>query len=232
MYLKGLLLEEGWQEHGLEPALFFRRDCDALTGLLITHVDDLFFAGDGAAFHEAMENLAEKVQLTYKDPPFVFCGKTVAQSEDGSIRVDQEAPVAALLPIELSTSRAKEVKESCVAEEVTELRRVIGSAAWIARQTRPDLLACTSLLAQKLGKPLVEDLLAANRLIREMNASYEFHLAFAAHPALSIVHLDQGVSLEENLMSEDDQYLREPQGTYLFVASDAAHANDADKLRS
>ena len=88
LYLKTLLLEEGWQEHGLEPALFFRRDCGALTGLLVTHVDDLFFAGVGAAFHEAMENLAGKVQLTYKDPPLVFCGKTIDQSEDGSMRVD------------------------------------------------------------------------------------------------------------------------------------------------
>ena len=228
LHLKNLLLKEGWQEHPLEPALFQRHEGSTLTGLLMTHVDDLFFTGIGEDFNQSMSNLAHQVQLEYREPPFVFCGKQVQQDSDGTVWVDQCAAIEALSKIELEPGRKQSMKSPCTAEETSELRRVIGATAWLARQTRPDVLASTSLLAQKLGNPCVGDLVTANQTVMELQKSNEFKLCYRPLPPLSLLQLGEG----DLKMKEPDASLREPESVYLFAASDAAYANDHEKLRS
>ena len=63
-------------------------------------------------------------------------------------------------------------------EEKTEVRRVIGQVAWIARQTRPDLLAGCSLLAQAMGDLRVSHIVEANTLVRDAHENAEFKIVF------------------------------------------------------
>eukprot|EP00971_Amphidinium_carterae_P142482 2822415-Amphidinium_carterae.1 len=48
-YLRGILVSLGWESHPLEDAVFCLRDPNThrLVGLMMTHVDDLLFAGEG-----------------------------------------------------------------------------------------------------------------------------------------------------------------------------------------
>ena len=49
------------------------------------------------------------------------------------------------------------------------MRRIVGAVGWIARQSRPDLLAKTSILAQSVSGPnvlKVDHLVQANKFVK------------------------------------------------------------------
>ena len=165
MKLRRRCHEAGWVSHPLEPALFMKYDGDVLVGLLLTHVDDLLYAGSGPVYDEAMNRLREDFKLKQNER-FTFCGKQVFQDKDGSIIVGQGDAARAIDFVEISPSRRKLLAGRCTSEELTEIRRVVGAVGWLARQTRPDLLAATSIHAQSTSDPRVSHLVAANSLIK------------------------------------------------------------------
>ena len=71
-------------------------------GMLISHVDDLLFAGEGKEFEESIEYIDKAIQLTMKNTPLVFCGKKVEQEEDGTVTVTQVDAAKSIKPISLS----------------------------------------------------------------------------------------------------------------------------------
>eukprot|EP00971_Amphidinium_carterae_P011536 227098-Amphidinium_carterae.2 len=74
-----VLTELGWIPNCLEQAFFVLSAQDgSVEGVLLTHVDDLLFTGQGARFEESVKELASRIRLTFKDLPFVFCGKTIS----------------------------------------------------------------------------------------------------------------------------------------------------------
>ncbi len=75
MKLRRRCHEAGWVSHPLEPALFMKYDGDALVGLLLTHVDDLLYAGSGPVYDAAMNKLREDFKLKENTERFTFCGK-------------------------------------------------------------------------------------------------------------------------------------------------------------
>eukprot|EP00971_Amphidinium_carterae_P273044 5419272-Amphidinium_carterae.1 len=112
-----------------------------LIGVLICHVDDLFMAGKGKRYDESRSCLEKEVQLTYQKSPFTYCGKKVEQEKDFTIRVSQEEAILVLEEWEAGGARKRQTSARLEEEEKSELRRLIGSLSWIARQTRPDVLA-------------------------------------------------------------------------------------------
>ena len=69
---------------------------------------------------------------------------------------------------------------------MTEIRRVVGAVGWLARQTRPDLLAATSILAQSTSDPRVSHLVAANSLIKAARQDADFQLVFSSGAGIDI----------------------------------------------
>eukprot|EP00971_Amphidinium_carterae_P077431 1529768-Amphidinium_carterae.1 len=59
----------------------------------------------------------------------------------------------------------------CSPSDLSELRRVIGSIQWLARQTRYDVLCGVALLAQRMGAATIADLKTANSLIKELQST-------------------------------------------------------------
>lgn len=51
-------VKEGWISSKIEPAMFFLyNDSKDLTGIMVTHVDDLFVAGEGKKYVQSMKKL-------------------------------------------------------------------------------------------------------------------------------------------------------------------------------
>eukprot|EP00971_Amphidinium_carterae_P216636 4300500-Amphidinium_carterae.1 len=79
-----------------------------------------------------MKDLASRIRLTFKGLPLVFCGKTVSMSSSGAITVKQAEATRALEPANVPKNASKQLSEPLTPEEVTEMRRIIGSTLWIA----------------------------------------------------------------------------------------------------
>ena len=140
----------------LEPALFYLHDeNEKLKGVISLHVDDAFIAGEGPMFDASLTALEKALDLTFKYGEFVYCGKTVNQDDDYSITVTQPDASMAVEKINLTRQRRKELDQDATPSELTELRSVVGSLGWVARQTRADLAYVQSRLAQRVSRATV-----------------------------------------------------------------------------
>ena len=201
----------GWITNPLEPAFFTLYDEGNLVGVMITHVDDLLYAGAGPVYEKAMNAIKADFKLKENTGTFTFCGKQIIQDDDFTIRVGQADAANSLEFIDVTPARRRLLGASCSAPEISEIRRVVGAVGWIARQTRPDLLAATSLLAQSMSGPRVADIVAANALVKSAMQDAEFQLVFRS---------DLGIDYSS---------------CRILCSSDAAFANaisDGDKLKS
>ena len=72
----------------IEHLLFFLVD-GKLCGNLITHVDNLFCAGEGKQFHDSIEAMQKDIHLKINKGKFPFCGENVFQRYGLSIEVEQ-----------------------------------------------------------------------------------------------------------------------------------------------
>jgi ribosomal protein L24 len=96
---------------------------------------------------------------------FRFCGREISQAEDFAITATCKDTTEKLEKIKY---RTQVKKDSPVNEgEKAQLRSVVGSLAWIARQARPDLSYKVSKLQSKCNRATIKDLIYANQAIDE-----------------------------------------------------------------
>ena len=94
---------------------------------------------------------------------FRFCGKEFKQYSDHSIAVTAKDNTEKIRPINISTTRKLIDKYTDV--EITSLRSVVASIAWIVRQVRPDLSYKASRLQSITTRAHVKDLKEASKLL-------------------------------------------------------------------
>ena len=180
LYLRAILVAAGWRESRLEAALFWYVEGGVTKGALITHVDDLLYAVDPASAKakESLDTIAGQINLTMSEVPFVYCGKRLDQTDDGSIHVSMQDAIKALSAVHISKARRAEPGASLDPEEISELRSGFGSFGWIARQLRADVAVDVSLGQQATADPRVRHLTAMNRCIEQVKKDVDFCLAF------------------------------------------------------
>ena len=96
---------------------------------------------------------------------FKYLGLELCHRDEG-IFVHQESFASSLNPIKLSKARSLEKYSAATDEERQELRSKVGQLLWIARQTRPDIIFDTTILASKVKSAYVKDLLDGNKVIK------------------------------------------------------------------
>eukprot|EP00435_Cladocopium_sp_Y103_P072118 s374_g39.t1 len=158
------------------PALYFHQDENGdLDAMLCTHVDDLLFAHKPSGA-KVMEEILGKFSVgKTEEGSFRYCGRRFTQHDDFSIEIDAEENTRGIKPILIDKTRKG--SEKVTEKELTSLRSVVGSLAWVARYCRADLAYKVNEL-QKLcnAKATVSDLRLANK-------------------AVELAHLNQNVKL-------------------------------------
>ena len=103
-----------------------------------THVDDILFACK-PGYENFVRKLQEALQVEdskVSEGNFRFCGREISQEDDGSITVTCKSTAEKIEPISYRTGVRK--TELANDAEKSQLRSVVGSLAWVARQARPD----------------------------------------------------------------------------------------------
>ena len=152
-----------------------------LTWVIGIHVDD-FLIGllNGILGEKRMSEIRSLYRWgSWKVSEPEFAGIRVRQYRDFSITVDlgdytnkfvTEAPI--------TRERSRQRRESLTAQELSMLRGVLGTASWIAQQMSPQFAADVSLLLSARADPVVQDLVDANKLVRDMRRSSAQSLHF------------------------------------------------------
>ena len=101
-----------------------------------------------------------------------FAGIRVRQHRDFSITVDLEDYTNKFIAESpITRERSRQRQESLTAQELSMLRCILGTASRRAQQVSPQFAADVSLLLSATAHPVVQDLLDANKLVRDMRRS-------------------------------------------------------------
>ena len=169
VHLQKLLTQDlGYEMSRADPCLFFLFDTQRrIKGIIGVATDDLLHGGDDDHW-QRMKTIQKRYKLGkfgYGDGR--FSGKEI-KCVDGGIKVCQPMYTQEKIhPIPVSKSRKAEKMSYCTPEEVHLMRGLLGSLAWLAKESRPDLSGRIAILQQSMPRPYVQDLLEANVLAKE-----------------------------------------------------------------
>lgn len=187
----------GYKASKLDPCIWKLHEerTGKLLGAMAIEVDDLFMIGHLEHWKQ-MEVLRKKykfgkwVKLKEEAEGCSFNGRRVRQKASGEFLIDMEKFVLERLnPIKLEKGRASDRKASATPEEVAAARGVCGSLNWLSKEGRPDASGPSSLLASKLTRLTVEDLMAINETVKLLkeNAQLSIRIQPIANMKIAVI---------------------------------------------
>ena len=145
----------------------------------MTHVDDVLLCGEGEHYRKQVRKMKAEMEFDKMcSKSFVYCGKHVKQSDDGTIELGQPDTAEQVKKIAVTTQRRRDPEAKCTAEEISALRGRYGSLSWLQRQTRPDLSYASSKGQTAMSAPTVADILTCNRAVDKAHERKDFVLRF------------------------------------------------------
>ena len=170
---------EGLEVSKIAPGLYYLVGSDGLPAIILaTHVDDLLWCATQEG-SDTMERILAKFDVgKIEHTDFRFCGRRFKQAKDFSVHIDAEDNTRQIRKIIIPGNR--KTTDRATETEVTSLRSVVGSLAWVARFARPDLCYRVNSLQRACATATVADLKEANRVVDLAQVDQERALYFPA----------------------------------------------------
>jgi len=177
--VKATMLETGATMSQVDPAVFYWLDEDcSVTGVLACHVDDFIWGGSHGFATTTIPHLKTVFQVGREEQDnFRYVGMELS-TVDGEVLVQQEIYIKNLQPILIDPSRALQRDALLTECETDNLRSKIGQLLWVARQSRPDIMFDTCVLAANLKHATVQTMHEANKVVRKLKSEHvtlKFH---------------------------------------------------------
>ena len=178
------LRSQGWQQLLSDQCTFILIDNGRIVEACGIHVDDFLIGGDrtNEVFLKAERDLQQAYRWgKWEHRSFSFAGRDLKQNDDYSISMTQESYVEKWLD-ECSIEKEREAKKNSplTAEELSQLRGILGTLAWKASQTGPQYQADVSLMLSEVKNATIDTLQRANKLVREVKRDAKQCLRFPA----------------------------------------------------
>ena len=171
----------GMKASKVMPALYYHQDENGeLDAMLCTHVDDLLFAHKPSGAKVIQEILGKFSVGKTEEGSFRYRGRRFTQHDDFTVEIDAEENTRGIKPILIDKSRKG--TDVVTEKELTSLRSVTGSLAWVARYCRADLAYKVNEL-QRLCNPkaTVSDLRLANKAVELAHQNQNLKLVYKAN---------------------------------------------------
>jgi hypothetical protein len=142
---------------------------------MCVHVDDIMWGIEDE--HEShIRLILEAFDMgKIEETPFRYCGKEITQDDDFTIHVATKNNTEKIEQINIPQNR----KAGPATEgEISQLRSVVGSLAWVARESRPDIAYRTSRLQSRCAKATVADLRECNKVVEYVISTSSVGLTF------------------------------------------------------
>ena len=144
------------------PAFYYHTTNGKVDLLLTTHVDDFLWASTETG-DAIMDRLLERFEVGRRERDRLrFCGKQFDRA-GSDVLLDVTDNTRRITYIDIAKSRKP--SDPITQGEERQLRSVVGSLSWIARQGRPDILYKVSYLQSKVKGASVAILKEANKVL-------------------------------------------------------------------
>ena len=154
-----------------------------------------------------MQRLLDRCKIgRVETDKFRFCGREYTQHIDGTIEINCRDSTRAIRPIDIRKDEKGTTPVSPA--QRTTLRSVIGSLAWVARATRPDLAYRVNALQQRVTTATVETLREANRVVAlalndaDRSIVYRPHLPWQPGKLAVVTFCDASFAAEQGHKSQ------------------------------
>lgn len=155
----------------LDKSLFRAYYNNKMSGILLTHVDDVFYAGNTNFREEIIRSLLKTFKISRQDTgTFTYLGLQIRQEPSHLISVCQDEYASTISQYRFSSpTRRMELDDPLTADETTSFQCILGKINWITRRTRPDLSYDAMEMATYAKSPRVRDMLALNKVVRKIH---------------------------------------------------------------
>ena len=127
-----------WKKMQSSEHCTYTRRMENPKSMLATHVDDMLWATK-SGYEDRVQQLLDRYTIkTVESGTFRFCGREVIQHSDFSVSVKCKDTTEKIEPVRYDPKGRKQT-DLARDHEITQLRSVVGSLAWVARQCRPQL---------------------------------------------------------------------------------------------
>ena len=163
------LSELGMHKIHSDEAFFTYNKNGKLHGLIVSHVDDWFVAGDKVFEKDVIEKLNKKFKFSkIQKNSLNHLGCKIEMKSDGGIELDQNEYTDALKRIgNVEGEDDNELSE----KEKKVLRGKIGELLWLSLITRPDLSFEVNLLSAEVSKATLKTAKSIEKLIKKAKNS-------------------------------------------------------------
>ena len=138
--------------------------------MLSTHVDDMLWATKPGNEDRVQQLLDRYTIETVESDTFRFCGREVIQQSNFSVSVRCKDTTKKIEPVRYDP-KGRQQTDLARDHEIAQLRSVVGSLAWVARQCRPQLSYGVNKLQSVCGTATLDDLRFADKLLQEAKES-------------------------------------------------------------
>ena len=227
-YLRAWLREQGFTESKSDPCMFTRRDKDNQLEVILVYVDDtLIFASSKELADAIKAAMRQKFEMTDVEDADKVIGVELFRVEGGlclgqPVYTKMMLEEAGYWDVDLDKLPMNPISENWTHDDNSELLTGVDrdffvsylmKIAWMSQQTRIDLAATASVLAQYLSKPTKSDLAALRRCLLYLRGSWDDALFYRDDKAGEIIVEDPSMHDQE-----------EP--GLLFAYADASFANE------
>ena len=171
------ILSTGFKENAVIRALYIYQEDGEPKSMLATHVNNMLWATKSGYEDRVQKLLDRKTIKTVESGTFRFCGREVIQHSDFSVSVKCKDTTEKIEPVRYDPKGRKQT-DLARDHEIAQLRSVVGSLAWVARQCRPQLSYGVNKLQSVCGTATLDDLRFANKLLQEAKESSDDGLFF------------------------------------------------------
>ena len=161
----------GCMKSNLDPSMFYKRDENGLSGLLVSHIDDFLHSGTDSFENSTTAKLCKRfIAGSHSERSFSYVGYQLTQFSS-CIVVDQNSYLDSIEVGTMAAERELQKDEPLSSEELTEFRSLVGSLNWVVQGTRPDLAFSLVELSTKFKNATVRDLVTVKKLVLKAKQS-------------------------------------------------------------
>lgn len=184
--LHQVLIGGGFKQSDADQCLYTKIKGSGKCFILI-YVDDLAIASNqNELLLECEKLLKNHFEIQNLGPIQKYLGIEIERDKQGNFLINQSSYInevasefglidARNSPFPLSTGYEKEVKSNEL-DNNEKYQRLIGSLLYIATNTRPDIAASISILAQKTSRPTENDWIELKRVVRYLKGTADHKL--------------------------------------------------------
>ena len=148
-----------------DEAFFHCRLEGKLIGLMVIHVDDIFYGGN-SRFQSKIDKFASVFEIgVHNSVSFKYLGLELIQNKDNII-LEQSKYIKTIDEIKITRTRSQEKECTLTDLERKEIKSKCGKLLWVSNNTRPDMAFEVSRLCSIGKSGTVSDILTLNKAIR------------------------------------------------------------------